>query len=298
MQDTSWADLPFFLAVVRGGSLRAAAEATGATHATVDRHLRNLEATYGVTLFERSRAGLRLTEEGAAMLPAAEAAEAAMISARRRVTGLAKAPEGRVHMSVSPSLAFSILPPILAGFSEAHPEIDIDITVTNRVEDLTRSEADIGLRVGFEVSGDAVGRKVLTYAKSTYASRAYLDRHWDARGPEGEGLSWIGWREEQEVPDWVLQSPFPKASIRHGAREGYMVRSMVAAGMGMSQLPCFAAGIDPRLVQVPGTEVKLDRSIWILLHEDLARTKRVRLFVDHLAEAIRALRPLMLGPLA
>ncbi|MEM6636013.1 MAG: LysR family transcriptional regulator [Pseudomonadota bacterium] len=290
-----WADMPYFLAVARGGSLRVAAEATGATHATVDRHLRSLETHYGVALFERSRTGLRLTEEGAAVLPAAEAAEAAVVAAERRVSGLAQAPEGRVHLSVSPSLAFMILPGMLASFHDRHPGIDVDITVTNRSEDLTRSEAEVGLRVAYEVSGAVTGRKVLTYSKAIYASPDYLDRLWDSRGPDGEGLSWVGWREEDDPPKWVLESPFPKAKIRHGAREGVMVAEMVMAGMGMAPLPCFAAHGNPRLMRVPGTVATPDRSIFILLHSDLASTRRVRLFVDHLAAEIKARRDMFLG---
>ena len=80
-----WARLPYFLAVARGGSLRAAAEATGGTHATVDRNLKALETTYGVRLFERSKAGLVLTPAGEALVPMAEEAEAAVIAGRRRL---------------------------------------------------------------------------------------------------------------------------------------------------------------------------------------------------------------------
>jgi DNA-binding transcriptional LysR family regulator len=69
-----WAELPYFLAVARAGSLRAAAEHVGGTHATVDRHLKSLEASFGVRLFERTRAGLALTTAGEALVPLAEAA--------------------------------------------------------------------------------------------------------------------------------------------------------------------------------------------------------------------------------
>lgn len=70
-----WAQLPYFLAVARFGSLRAAAEEMGATHATVDRNLKALEQAYGACLFNRSRCGLKLTPAGEALILMAETAE-------------------------------------------------------------------------------------------------------------------------------------------------------------------------------------------------------------------------------
>ena len=138
----------------------------------------------------------------------------------------------------------------------------------------------------------------MTYAKAIYASRDYLDAHWSARGEEGEGLCWIGWGDVQALPDWVCLSPFPKAEIRHTAREGMLVAELVGEGMGMSYLPCFSKHFDKRLVQVPGTEASLDRSVWLLLHPDLRHTTRVRLLIEHLSKEIKALRPVFMGPLA
>ena len=84
----NWAELPYYLAVARKGSLRSAADSLGATHATVDRHLKSLEASFSVRLFDRTRTGLALTEAGEALVPLAEEAEMAVIAARRRLSGL------------------------------------------------------------------------------------------------------------------------------------------------------------------------------------------------------------------
>ena len=84
MHEADWGQMPYFLAVARGGSLRAAAEALGATHGTVNRQLQALEASYGVQLFRRTRAGVELTEAGEALIPSAEEAEALFLGARRQ----------------------------------------------------------------------------------------------------------------------------------------------------------------------------------------------------------------------
>ncbi len=285
-----WGELPYFLAIARTGSLRAAAEVVGGTHATVDRHLKALETAYGVRLFDRSPAGLSLTPAGEALLPKAEEAERVVIAARRKVSGLDRVPTGRVHLSLPPWLAYDVLAPSLARFAAAHPGIELRTTVTNRIQDLVRAEADVSLRVAFSVEEDVVGRRLLQYNSATFASREYLDRYWEGRGPEGQGLHWIGWGEAKPVPDWVRASPFPKAVKRHWVRDGMMQVQLVRAGMGMGIFPVYAQHQFPDLVQVPGTPLKPDRSLWLLLHSDLRRTTRVRLLVDHLAAEFTGMR--------
>lgn len=293
-----WARIPYFLAVARSGSLRAAAEKLGATHATVDRNLRALEDEYGVRLFERTKKGLALNSAGEALIPLAEDAESAIIAGRRRVLGLDHEARGMVRLSMPTGLMGVQFPEILAKFERAYPEIELQVTVTNKFEDLNRSEADVSLRVAHQIDDDVVGRKVLQYAGAIFASQDYLDRHWATAGPQGEGLQWIGWGDVVPVPDWVKSSPFPKARIRYKLRSPNLIAQMVGAGMGMSHLPYFATNWVDGLVQVPGTQAYLDRSIWLLLHSDLRRTTRVRVLIDHLAKELKALRHIFLGPLA
>ena len=296
--EVSTAGGSFFLAAARNGSLRAAADSLGATHATVDRHLKALEAGFSVRLFDRSSSGLALTPAGEALVPLAEEAEAAVIAARRRLSGLDREASGTVRVSVPPVLAYELLAPVFAKFADAYPEIDLDISVTDRFEDLARHETDVSVRVAHHVDDNVVGRKIVQYASSIYASQRYIDQHFPSAGPEGEGLTWTGWGQKQPVPEWVKSSPFPKAAIRHASREGVLQLSMLRQGMGMSYMPCFLEPYYPDLVRVPGSNVFLDRSVWLLLHADMRRTTRVRLFVDYLAKELTALRPIFLGPMA
>ncbi len=100
------------------------------------------------------------------------------------------------------------------------------------------------------------------------------------------------------LPDWVKTSPFPKARLRYLLRSPNLIAQMVGAGMGMSFLPFFYRRWVDGLVQVPGTEAYLDRSIWLPLRSDLRRTTRVRVLLGHLAREIKVLRPIFLAPLA
>lgn len=293
-----WARLPYFLAVAQTGSLRAAAEHIGATHATVDRNLRALEEDYGVRLFDRSKQGLRLTAAGEVLLPMAEEAGLLVSNARRKVQGLDEEARGTVRLSMPAGFLPGRFAQIIARFERAYPDIELRISVTNKFEDINRSETDVSIRIAHQIDDDVVGRKVLQYSGNVFASQDYLDRHWGDAGPAGEGLQWIGWGETDPIPDWVKASPFPKARLRYMVRSPTMIGQLVSAGMGMSYLPYSAQDWIPGLVEVPGCKPFLDRSIWLLLHSDLRRTTRVRVLIDHLAQEIRALRAIFLGPLA
>ncbi|MFY0616151.1 LysR family transcriptional regulator [Shimia sp.] len=300
MTDTAhdWTKLPYFLAVARSGSLRAAADTLEATHATVDRNLRALEEEYGVRLFDRSRRGLKLTQAGEALVPLAEEAETAVIAARRRVQGLDHEAQGTVRLSLPTGFASMEVPRMLASFEQKYPDIELVVTVTNRIESINRAEADVSLRIAHQVDDDVVGRKVLQIAGGIFASKDYLERHFASAGPKGEGLQWIGWGDRAALPDWVRASPFPRAKVRYKLRSPTLIIEMVAAGMGMSYLPHVTVRNFDNVIEVPGTTSYLDRSIWLLLHSDLRQTARVRLLVDHLAEELRAMRPAFLGSLA
>ncbi len=291
MSAVDWEQMPYFLAVARAGSLRAAAELLGTTHAKINRHLQALETAYGVQLFRRSRAGVELTAAGTALLPVAEEAETLFLGAQRTLQGLDRQETGVVRFSLTGTMAYDIVAPILTDFFREFPEIDLQIRTTDRFEDIGRLETDVSLRVAYEVTDDVVAQKLYPIAMGTYASRDYLDRHFAAAGPKGEGLHWIGWDEPDRHPGWEKQTPFPNAEVRHSTMDPVMHISLLRNGFGMSGIASYFASIYPELVRVPGSPVTAGRTLWLLLHSDLRRTVRVRRFVDFLSAGLRRMRP-------
>jgi DNA-binding transcriptional LysR family regulator len=297
MRTMDWEQVPYFLAVARSGSLRGAAERLNANHGTIDRHVKALEAAYGVQLFLRTRKGLALTPAGEVFLPIAEDAETSLIDARRKLSGLDREESGTVRVSMPPILAYHIMAPIFARFSETYPNIDLEIRLTDRFEDIAGLETDVSIRAAYEVKDDVVGRKMFPLAAGIFASRNYLDRYLPNAGPRGEGLHWIGWGDTVPVANLIEQSPYANAQIRHSVADTVMHMDLLRNDCGMSLMLAFCNHIYPELVQVPGTELFHDRSIWLLLHSDLSRTTRVRKFVDFVAEALREIKPLLQGEL-
>src|ERR1700692_469630 len=91
-----WDDVRYFLAVARGGSLRAAAERLGVNHATVLRRIAQLEEHLGVHMFEKLPSGYRLTAAGEEVLEFADQMEASSHQLETRVFGRDQSVGGRL----------------------------------------------------------------------------------------------------------------------------------------------------------------------------------------------------------
>lgn len=289
MGNFDWQLLPHFLAVARAGSLRAAAQLSGVNYGTVNRGIQALEASYGVRLFHRSRRGFSLTEFGEVLLPMAEEAELQILAARRRVEGLDRSEAGKIKFSLTPTLAYDIVAPIIARFSIEYPDIDIEVRLTSDVESITQGEVDVSLRAASAVSDDVVAQKLFQLDIGIYVGTKYLEYVVPKAGPNGSGLTWIGLPTETDIETWLEQTPFPNASVRHGVTDGHMRARLVNLNVGMSHMPLLFESAFPNLRRMPGTSVLPGPWLWILLHSDLRKTVRVRRFVDFLGDELRML---------
>lgn len=291
----SWDAIRIFLAIARAGTLRGAAEALAVNHATVARALDILEANLETRLFDRGRLGLKLTQAGEDLIGTAERMEVEAQTIQRQVLGRDAEPSGRVRISIPPLLAYKFLAKDFASFVRTYPEIDLDVSITNRFTDLSRREEDVSIRLTREVDDDVVGRRLIQYVKGIYASPAYLAARPELRIGDGAEADWIGWGDAESKPAWIRASPFPNAPLRHAMPEAVLQVEAAAAGMGLTYLPAFIGDPDPRLQRVLGIEPSDDRSIWLLLHGDLRATARVRAFVDFMAAKILEKRALLRG---
>lgn len=290
-----WKSLPAFLAVAREGSLRAAAEQTGGTHATLRRQIEGLEAQLGVQLFRRSAGGLDLTAAGRKLLPQAIEAESALRQGFNAVRGLDSEASGRIRLSVDPMTAHFLLAPVLGEFFSLYPDIHIDIRLSYELDSIEKHETDVSIRHVREPAGDAVGRKLFPLSIGVFASRDYLDRHLHDAGPRGEGLTWLGYGEVPELQAMIAASPFPRAMLRHAIPDPAMHMHLARAGAGMTFLAAWVQSVFPELQRVPGTELDQSRSTWVLMHGDLRRVRRIRLFIDFLYESLLERRADFIG---
>ncbi len=278
----NWDDIRIFLALSRSGSIRAAARTLGTTHATVSRRVKSIERELGGTLFERTPDGARLSDLGQSVLPVAESVEAGISQLDRLVFADEKRLAGPVRLSVSDNVYHFLLHDCLKVFHEKHPQIELNITVSDEMSDLSRREADIAIRISNSPPLNAYGRKLADSPLTPYASKKYLNAR-----PKLD--KWISLTYKP------AEMPVLPARIIAKSDSLMVVREMVSDDMGIAMMPCFAGDSDDSLRRVPGFLPVPDNQIWALVHADVRKNPRVRVLLDHIYETFDALRPRIEG---
>jgi DNA-binding transcriptional LysR family regulator len=292
-----WDDLHSFLAIVRHGSLSAAARALGVQQTTMGRRLAALERNAGATLLLRTPRGYVLSPAGEAILGNVERIEAEALAVERRITGRDVRLEGTVRLTTVNSLAAEVLSPIFAGLREKHPGILLDVVTDTRSLSLTRREADVALRLARLPQSDLVVRKVGTVAMGLYAARGYLDRYGMpdfAAGVAGHHVVLLA-QELMGVPEmeWFVGiTPQAVPALRSNSRYG--LRAAALAGMGIVCLARYL-GDTTDLVRLSPPSPPPVRELWLAVHNDIRHTPRVRAVTDFLAAGLRA-RAAVLAP--
>jgi DNA-binding transcriptional LysR family regulator len=288
-----WNDLRHFLAVAETGSTLAAGRRLRVSQTTVARRVTALETALGLTLFERRQAGYVLTPAGEALLDQARAVEAAATSVADAAASQAREVTGLVRLTVGESLATTILPSILRDLYEAHPGIRIELDTSDEKRDLAAGAADVALRVTVQPTGSGlVGRRVAYDDWSSYCSRSYAAAHGLPRsirelrshklvGGGGEAIwaHYLAWLRQYRLEDAV--------AMHYDSVTGLL--AAVRAGFGVAALPCFVADNDPDLIRCLPPKHKEERGIWLLTHERLRHTPRVRIVLDYLGDRLARL---------
>lgn len=286
-----WNELRTFIEVARDGSLSAAARRLGLTQPTVGRHIDALETSFGLTLFTRSSRGLTPTPAALALAPHAQAMAAAAAAFARAASGEAAADSGTVRLTASDVIGCEVLPPMLAAFRADHPGIAIELVLTNRTEDLARRDADIAVRMVRPTQSGLVARRVGSSRIALYAHRDYLARFGEPRSLADLATHClIGF--DRDNRSFRNAGDFARKLTREGF--GFRCDSDLAqiaalrAGIGIGGCQENIARRTPELVQVLPNAVHHALEVWLVMHEDLKMTRRVRLLFDHLAAGLTA----------
>jgi DNA-binding transcriptional LysR family regulator len=289
-----WDDVRYFLAVARGGSVRAASGRLGVNHTTVLRHIAQLEERLGARMFEKLPSGYHLTAAGEDILEFAEQMEASSHLLETRVFGRDQSARGLLRVTFPPFLLTHLLMPDLADFARLHPQIEMEIWSSGAVANLTNREADVAIRIVVDrrtLPLNLHGLKGPELFNSIYMSR---DRLAAWRAGAAEPIRWIV-IDNHGIPDWAREAEVQATSPPFTTPDAEAQIVAAQQGIGMTKLPCFVGDADPLLVRVPGADLPTHGTIWLLTQGEARKTKRVRLFTEFVSHRLAAYAPLLAG---
>ncbi|MGA9523035.1 MAG: LysR family transcriptional regulator [Myxococcaceae bacterium] len=166
-----------FLRIVDTGSLSAAARALKTTQPTLSKRLQHLEEVTGARLLQRNTQGIRLTEAGERYYEACRRILSEMDQLESELTGIRRGLRGSLRLNLPVALGERHLTRIALGFQEQHPELRLDLSLTDRVVDLVEEGVDVAVRVGGVANPAVVARRLGAYAFCLVASPEYLKRY-------------------------------------------------------------------------------------------------------------------------
>jgi DNA-binding transcriptional LysR family regulator len=288
----SWELYRSFLAVTRHGSLSGAARSLRLTQPTLGRHIDQLEQALGTPLFTRSPQGLIPTGTALALAPIAEAMESAAAAMGRAASGRSAGPDeiaGVVRVTASEIVGAEILPPILAGFADRHPQIALELHLSNRNQDLLRRDADIAVRMARPTQNGLVARRLGTTMIGLYAHRQYLETQGTPRDlADLARFRMIGFDRDPAMAEMVAAYGLEVRRETFSLRTDNDLAQLAAlrAGYGIGGCQTGIAARDPALVRVLPDAFALPLEMWLVTHEDLRGDARVGRLFDWLGEEL------------
>lgn len=294
--NSNWSDYPVFLAVAEAGSLTAAGKTLGMSQPTVGRRIRALEDHFKTPLLKRKDGVLIPTAFGQSMLDHIRRMQDEASAIDRSSATLEDSLSGVVRLSATEGIGTAWLPGVMQRFRDEHPDILLDIGIGFRDYNLAQREADIALR--WKSPGDQnslIGRKVADVGFGMFASPEYLERagtpttleelaeHDGVVATVMDGkMLWV----QDEVTGEPIHLPkritFQSNSIwafYEGLEQGY--------GIGMLPL-CGVSRHDQHLhLREVMSGIKESIPLYLVAHQDLRRSARIRAVFDFLVEAFR-----------
>ncbi|MEH6583265.1 MAG: LysR family transcriptional regulator [Halioglobus sp.] len=277
-----------FLVTAEEGTLSAAAKALGLTQPTLSRQVAALEAELGITLFERVGQRLVLTDSGVQLLEPARLMGEAASQLSLAATGQSQQIEGSITISAAESDAVFRLPKIIAKLRRQEPGIDIEVIVTNEASDLKRRDADIAIRSFRPTQHDLIAKTIGEEVIWLCGTRDYIEQLPTFTSvSELTDVQIIGFDRSNMVADVLGQQGWQLSEKNFQLVTAFqpMQFELCKEGMGLMFLPEYVIKKHASLVRAfehMGPVMEL--SIWLVCHQELRTSLRVRRVFDFIAE--------------
>jgi DNA-binding transcriptional LysR family regulator len=295
MQDLN--DMLYFSEVVDRGGFAAAGRALGLPKSKLSRRVAELESRLGVRLLQRTTRKLSLTEAGELFHRHAVAVREEAEAAAEAVAMVQTEPRGTIRVTCPVTLAQSTIGQLIAAFLEKHPQVRIEMQVTNRVVDLVQEGVDVALRVRptLEDSGSLIVKNLGTTQGLMVGTPSLLDRQGRPRTVEELAqLSTLAMSAVDGKATWILSGPGGRQyDFQHRpvytADDLLTLKFAVSQGAGICILPDYMCRRDlergdlERVLPEWGPRVGVIHAVF---PSRRGLTPAVRRFLDYLGENV------------
>jgi DNA-binding transcriptional LysR family regulator len=291
----SWSDYPILLAVAETGSLTAAGKKLHMSQPTVGRRIRALEEHFGTPLLKKEHGKMVPTTFGHGVLDHITRMQEEASAIDRSSASLEHSLSGVVRISATEGIGTAWLPGVLQVFRQSHPNITFDVGIGFREFNLAQREADIALR--WQSPGEQnslIARKVADVTFGLFASPNYLQKRGTPTSLEDlvshdAVIAMI----KDEMPLWIHDENdnplYMPETVSFRTNNIWAYDSALSAGYGIGALPLCSCGMmdTTNIVRVL-PNVSQQESLYLVAHEDLRRSTRIRAVYDFIADAMKS----------
>ena len=282
-----------FVKVAELNSFSQAAARLNTSKSVVSRHVAALEAQLGLRLFHRTTRSLTLTEAGRGYFERVSQILLDLQDADQAVSHLQTTPRGRLKVSAPMSFGFLHLAPALGDFLGEYPELEVDVTMSDRFVDLVEEGFDLGVRIGALADSSLIAKRIAPIRRVICASPRYLAAHGTPEVPQDLRAHQCLCNSNQPGGghDWRFNMPEGKSVIvpvkgRLALNNGDALRVAALNYLGLVDIPTFIVGGDLKagtLVSVLDAHVPQSLALHAVYSHARHLSPKVRAFIDFLA---------------
>lgn len=289
MSDPDWSLWRSFGAVVEHGSLSAAARALGLSQPTLGRHIEALEQALGMSLFERTLAGLKATDTALRLYEPVLVAQQALADAALMAEGASATLTGSVRITSSTVMCHYVLPPLLYDLREAFPQVALELVPSDSVENLLLREADVAVRMFRPTQLELIVKKLGESPIVACAHGRYLERRGKPERPEHlRQHDLIGFDRSELLIGVARKMGFELS------RSDFVVRTdsqtnaweLIKAGLGIGFAQQRLVETTPGMVRLLEGFSPPPLEVWLTTHRELFTSRRIRAIYDRLGEGL------------
>ena len=287
MKDLDWRWLRTFIAVVDHAKMQDASNVLGISQPTISRHIKHLEDQLNLTLFDRNRVGLVLSEKGHVLYEHAKQVQQSVIRFERQAMSESNEDAGIVKVMMHCMLGYHFAPKWLRDLHTQFPQVSVDLNIDDRTSLLLR-EAEISVHTEKPRQLDLISQRVGHFKLGLYASSSYLAQHHIGSFNDLPSQKLIGF---DQITTFIDEARNRELNL---TRDSFVVRSdlwalhpiLIQNGLGLGVIP-IVIGESLGLTRVYPDLTLMGDDLYLTAHPDLKRNPRIRIVWDHLLDALR-----------